>query len=86
MTHKIMEHALKLAETGSVPLGSPIRTPTPPHYSSLHTPPTVIKSGTITQEVIQPYLVHSCHEPLTYDVQFAARYGHESICCPSSAI
>ena len=38
ITKKIVDHALELYKTISLPPGSPHATPTPPHYLSLGTP------------------------------------------------
>ena len=43
MTHKIMDHALRIVETVSFPLGSPRRTPIPQDYKSCNIPLTISK-------------------------------------------
>ena len=86
MICKILDHVLKLAEIASLPLNSSRMSPISQHYTSLPIPPTIIKSGAITQEELQTSFIHSFHEALHYDDQFAARYGHESISCSSAAI
>ena len=55
------------------------------HSTMLHTLATVIMSGAVTQAEAHTSIMHSFIEPLSYDAQFAARHGHESIHFPSSA-
>ena len=43
MTHKIIDYALRIAETAFHPLGCPRRSHTLQHYVSLNTSPNVIK-------------------------------------------
>ena len=89
MTHKIMNHALRLAETASLPPGSQIRTFTSQCCVSLNIPPTALKSNAIkTKEAPQPQeeshisVLYSFTEPPTYDAQFAVRHCYKSISCP----
>ena len=59
VTRKIMDHALELQETVSMPLSSPHATPTPSHYLSLDMPKNIIEqlemgksSMTVTEKEI----------------------------------